>query len=79
MIISGGSSTDGLNQPHEGDPSAFDKVYDDNFKASSLNPFQRAYVYVLEHGLDVVNADMQNSKHLEENITAAANSHTFFD
>lgn len=36
-----------------------------------------AYAYVLEHGLDVVNADMQNFKHLEENITAAATSHTF--
>ena len=62
----------------KGDPSAFDKLYNDNLKASSLNPFQRAYVYVLEHGLDVVNADMQNFKHLEENIKAAATSHTFF-
>ena len=62
----------------KGDPSAFDRIYDDNFKTSSLNPFQRAYAYVLEHGLDVVNADMQNFKHLEENITAAATSHTFF-
>ena len=62
----------------KGDTSAFDKIYDDNLKASSLNPFQRAYVYVLEHGLDVVNADMQNFKHLEENITAAATSHTYF-
>ena len=62
----------------KGDPSAFDKVYDDSLKASLLNPFQRAYVYVLEHGLDVVNADMQNFKHLEENITAAATSHTYF-
>ncbi|MFC1543424.1 aldo/keto reductase [Candidatus Neomarinimicrobiota bacterium] len=62
----------------EGDPSAFDKVYDDNFKTAPLNPFQRAYAYVLEHGLDVVNADMQNFKHLEENIIAAATSHTYF-
>jgi hypothetical protein len=31
---------------------------------------------VLEHGLDVVNADMQNFKHLEENIVAAATSVT---
>ena len=62
----------------KGDPSAFDKVYDHNLKASSLNPFQRAYVYVLEHGLDVVNADMQNFKHLEENIAAAATSHLYF-
>jgi aryl-alcohol dehydrogenase-like predicted oxidoreductase len=58
----------------KGDPSAFDTFYDEDFKASSLNPFQRAYAYVLEHGLDVVNADMQNFKHLEENIIAAATS-----
>jgi aryl-alcohol dehydrogenase-like predicted oxidoreductase len=57
----------------------FDFVYNKNFKTSSLNPYQRAYVYVLEHGLDVVNADMQNFKHLEENIIAATTSHTFFD
>jgi predicted aldo/keto reductase-like oxidoreductase len=63
----------------KGDPSAFDFVYNKNFKTSSLNPYQRAYVYVLEHGLDVVNADMQNFKHLEENIIAATTSHTFFD
>ncbi|MFH1741026.1 MAG: aldo/keto reductase [bacterium] len=62
----------------KGDSSAFDKVYDENFKASPLNPFQRAYAYVLEHGLDVVNADMQNFKHLEENIVAAATSQQYF-
>ena len=58
----------------KGDPTAFDHVYSEKFK-SSLNPFQRAYAYVLQHGLDVVNADMQNFKHLEENITAAAMAH----
>lgn len=62
----------------KGDPAAFDKVYDEKFKTSPLNSFQRAYAYVLEHGLDVVNADMQNFKHLEENILAAATSHTYF-
>jgi aryl-alcohol dehydrogenase-like predicted oxidoreductase len=62
----------------KGDPTAFDKIYDDNLKASSLNSFQRAYAYVLEHGLDVVNADMQNFKHIEENIAAAATSYGFF-
>ena len=62
----------------KGDPSAFDRVYDESFKASPLNPFQRAYAHVLEHGLDVVNADMQNFKHLEENIIAAATSQTYF-
>ena len=58
----------------KGDPSAFDTTYDEDFRASSLNPFQRAYAYVLAHGLDVVNADMQNFKHLEENIIAAVTS-----
>ncbi len=61
-----------------GDTTSFDKVYDGNFKTSPLNPFQRSIAYVLEHGLDVVNADMQNFKHLEENIVAAAASHTYF-
>lgn len=60
------------------DPSAFDKYYHKNFMSSPLTPFQRAYAYVLEHGLDVVNADMQNFKHLEENIIAAATSHKYF-
>ena len=62
----------------KGDSSAFDKFYDENFKASSLNSFQRAYAYVLGHGLDVVNADMQNFKHLEENIIAAVTSENYF-
>jgi aryl-alcohol dehydrogenase-like predicted oxidoreductase len=58
----------------KGKIEAFDGIYDDKLKGSSLNPFQCAYAYVLEHGLDVVNADMQNFKHLEENIVAAATS-----
>ncbi len=62
----------------KGDSSAFDKIYSEDFRASPLNPFQRAYAYVLEHGLDVVNADMQNFTHLEENIVAAANSQKYF-
>ncbi len=55
----------------KGDLKAFDMHYDPKFMASGLNPFQRAYAYVLAHGLDVVNSDMQNFKHLEENIAAA--------
>ena len=62
----------------KGDSTVFDKYYHKDLISSPLNPFQRAYAYVLEHGLDVVNADMQNFKHLEENITAAATSHTYF-
>ena len=60
------------------DVSAFDKFYNKELLESPLNPFQRAYAYVLENGLDVVNADMQNFAHLEENIVAAATSHTYF-
>jgi aryl-alcohol dehydrogenase-like predicted oxidoreductase len=61
-----------------GDTTAFDKVYEEKFKASPLSAFQRTYAYVLEHGLDVVNADMQNLAHLEENVVAAATSPTHF-
>jgi aryl-alcohol dehydrogenase-like predicted oxidoreductase len=62
----------------KGDPTAFDKFYTEKLLASSFTPFQRAYAYVLEHGLDVVNADMQNFKHLEENIIAAATTKAYF-
>jgi len=62
----------------KGDSTAFDRYYNKKFLASPLTPFQRAYAYVLEHGLDVINADMQNFKHLEENIIAAAASQTYF-
>ena len=62
----------------KGEPGAFDAVYSEDFLKSPLTPYQRSYAYVLEHGLDVVNADMQNFKHLEENIIAAATSHRYF-
>jgi len=62
----------------KGDPHAFDHVYSEVLKSSSFNSFQRAYAFVLQHGLDVVNADMQNFKHLEENIIAAATAHQYF-
>ena len=61
----------------KGDPNAFDHAYGEVFKSSSFNSFQRAYAFVLQHGLDVVNADMQNFKHLEENIIAAATAHQY--
>lgn len=57
---------------------AFDGIYDSKLMKSPFNAFQRAYAYVLQHGLDVVNADMQNFKHLEENILAAADSQKYF-
>ena len=61
-----------------GDTTAFDQFYDPAFVAGPLNPFQRSYAYVLEHGVDVINADMQNFVHLEENLVAAATSRTYF-
>jgi len=62
----------------KGDPNAFDPIYDDAFTRADLNPYQRAIVFVLEHGLDVVVSDMQNFEHLEDNIVACANSHKYF-
>ncbi len=62
----------------KGDPAAFDKFYNEKLLASPLSPFQRAYAYVLENGVDVVNADMQNFNHLEENIIAASTSQAYF-
>lgn len=61
-----------------GDPNAFDNQYQQDFLKAQLSPFQRSYAYVLGHGLDAVNADMQNLVHLKENFIAAATSHTWF-
>ncbi len=59
-------------------PDAFDEYYDEKLLAASLSPFQRSYAYVLAHGLDVVNADMQSLAHLQENVIAATTSQTYF-
>jgi hypothetical protein len=61
-----------------GNPSAFDEYYDDTLLAAELSTFQRSYAFVLAHGLDCVNADMQNPGHLKENFVAAATSHEIF-
>ncbi len=61
-----------------GKPDAFDEYYDAPFMESGLSPFQRSYAYVLAHGLDAVNADMQSFAHLEENVTAASTSSAHF-
>jgi hypothetical protein len=45
---------------------------------SGLTAFQKSYAYVLEHGLDAVNADMQVWQHLRENSVAAATSGQYF-
>ena len=59
-----------------GKPGAFDEHYEPSFMASGLSPFQRSYAYVLAHGLDAGNADMQSFAHLEDNVAAAAASPT---
>ena len=59
-------------------PEAFDPYYDSNLMSANLNPFQRSYAFVLEHGLDAVNADMQSLPHLQQNFAAVANSKTYF-
>lgn len=61
-----------------GDPTAFDRYYGERLLNADLSPHQRAYAYVLEHGLDAVNADMQTFNHFEENLLAATTSHRYF-
>lgn len=60
------------------DQTVFDQFYDDKLLSSPLSPFQRSYAYVLENGLDVTNADMQNLKHFEEDLVAARTSDRYF-
>jgi predicted aldo/keto reductase-like oxidoreductase len=62
-----------------GNPDAFDDFYDEDLLQAKLSEFQRSYAYVLAHGLDAVNADMQNMNHLKENFIAAATSHNYFN
>lgn len=61
-----------------GKPDAFDEYYDESFLRAGLSPYQRSYAYVLAHGLDVVNADMQSLAHLQENVAAAVGSERYF-
>jgi aryl-alcohol dehydrogenase-like predicted oxidoreductase len=61
-----------------GKPDAFDAHYGADLLASGLTPYQRSYAFVLGHGLDVVNADMQSLAHLRENVSAVAESPRFF-
>ncbi len=50
----------------------------DNLALAKLSAFQKSYAYVLAHGLDVVNADMQSIEHLKENLVAASLSSQIF-
>ena len=61
-----------------GKPDAFDEYYTQEFLKSGLSPYQRSYAFVLAHGLDAVNADMQSLAHLEENVAAAVGSTRYF-
>ena len=61
-----------------GKADVFDDFYDEKVLASNLSSHQRSYAYVLEHGLDAVNADMQSLAHLGENFVAAATAPEYF-
>ncbi len=61
-----------------GNPDAFNAYYDKPLLQARLSEFQRSYAFVLEHGLDAVNADMQSLAHLKENFAAAATSNHYF-
>ena len=62
----------------KGDETAFDKFYTEEYLKAPLTSFQRSYAYVLENGVDTVNADMQTFKHFEENLIAARDSGKYF-
>lgn len=57
---------------------AFDSHYPQDLLAAKMSAFQRSYAYVLENGLDCVNADIQNYDQLRENHIAAATSGQYF-
>ena len=61
-----------------GRPDAFDGHYDERLLGAGLTPFQRSYAYVLAHGLDAVNADMQRWQHFRENLLAATDAQRLF-
>lgn len=62
----------------KGDDAAYDRFYSKDFIETNLTPHQRAYAFVVQHGLDAVNADMQNMRHFEENLAAVVQSPEFF-
>ena len=63
----------------KGDPDLFAEHYSRELLTARLSDFQKSYAYVLEHGLDVVNADMQAVAHLKENAIAASVSGRYAD
>ena len=61
----------------QGNIKAFDRHYNEKLLRANLSDFQRSYAYVLENGLDVVNADMQSHAALKENYAAAATAEQY--
>ena len=61
-----------------GNGAAFDRYYSEAYLKTNLSNFQRSYAYVLEHGMDVVNADVQDYAILKENFIAAATAESHF-
>ena len=57
-----------------GQKDVFNSFYNEKLMQSDLSVFQKSYAFVLENGMDVVNADIQNFAILEENYIAAATS-----
>jgi aryl-alcohol dehydrogenase-like predicted oxidoreductase len=66
------------SQGGSGLEKAFDGHYSDKLMQSGLSPWQRSYAYVLAHGADVVNSDMQNIAHFKENVVAVRRSAELF-
>lgn len=66
------------HEPDKVEVSVYDHLYEEGLMKAALNPYQRSYAYVLRHGMDVVNSDMQNFKHFRENLVAARDNDTFF-
>ena len=60
-----------------GNKEAFNGFYNEKLNASNLNVFQKSYAFVLQHGMDVVNADIQNFDILEENFIAASTAQQY--
>ena len=72
----GRALTGGLLRPAR--QGLFDAHYDERARRAPLSAFQKSYAFVLAHGLDVVNADMQSLAHLRENVQAAVESPRVF-
>jgi hypothetical protein len=61
-----------------GEETAYDRFYGPALMHARLTPHQRDYAFVVQNGLDAVNADMQNFRHFEENLAAVVRSPEFF-